>query len=393
MGSEQEDVERWVRHVREEVSRDEFCLFLMICWGLWKNRNGVLMEGKHRHAEGLVGGVSCYLVEFQRASGSRRVGIRLGGVDSWKPPEAGWVKVNYDGALFADGKEGGAGVVARSETGECVAWVSYRFVKPIYPEEVEAMAAREAALLVVQHGWPAIILEGDCASLIHKLQARETNFSTIGQLTQDIKCIVARSSCVFPLVHRAGNKVAHCLAPAILSSELLKSKDGFKGTLPIKISGGGVAGAVPNNGSGGAAAQETDGCNGECDAAVAAGCCGGAAQVQGGGNEFSGVGIAGAVPIDDSGGVAAQETDGCNGECDAATAAGGCGGVAQVQSGGEERFQSSGDVGSFETATADGEWLSKSPSPITSVAVVGYGSDTFDSKTLGAAKGDRGDAN
>ncbi|KAL0301902.1 UNVERIFIED_CONTAM: hypothetical protein Sradi_6467000 [Sesamum radiatum] len=375
MGSEQEDVERWVRHVWEEVSRDEFCLFLMICWGLWKNRNGVLMEGKHRHAEGLVAGVSCYLVEFQRASGSRRVGIRLGGVDSWKPPEAGWVKVNYDGALFADGKEGGPGVVARSETGECVAWVSYRFVKPIYPEEVEAMAAREAALLVVQHGWPPIILEGDCASLIHKLQARETNFSTIGQLTQDIKCIVARSSCVFPLVHRAGNKVAHCLArttgaftvgssnlpthvfqtlvsdletmpnknlnvlhrgrdviecfrdelwntAAILSSELLKSKDGFKGTLPIKISGGGVAGAVPNNGSGGAAAQETDGCNGECDAAVAAGCCGGAAQVQDGGNEFSGVGIAGAVPIDDSGGVAAQETDGCNGECDAATAAG-----------------------------------------------------------------------
>ncbi|KAK4401746.1 hypothetical protein Sango_0915300 [Sesamum angolense] len=86
-----------------------------------KNRNGDMMEGKHQHAEALVAGVSRYFVEFQRASGSRRVGIGLDGVASWKPPEAGWVKVNYDGALFADGKERGVGVVARSEIGDCVA--------------------------------------------------------------------------------------------------------------------------------------------------------------------------------------------------------------------------------------------------------------------------------
>ncbi|KAK4397431.1 hypothetical protein Sango_1579700 [Sesamum angolense] len=170
------------------------------------------MEGKHQHAEGLVAMVSRYLVELQRASGSRRVGIGLGGVDSWKPPEAGWVKVNYDVPLFADGKEGGVGVVARSKIGECVAWVSYLFAKIVYPEEVEAMAAREVALLAIRLSWPTIILEGDWASLVHKLQVRETDLSAIGPLTQDIKCIVVRSSCVFSLVRRAGNKVAHYLS-------------------------------------------------------------------------------------------------------------------------------------------------------------------------------------
>ncbi|KAL0410602.1 UNVERIFIED_CONTAM: hypothetical protein Slati_3649900 [Sesamum latifolium] len=65
----------------------------------------------------------------------------MNGAAGWKAPEGSWIKVNYDGALFSNGKEGVVGVVARPETGECVAWASYRFTKLVYPEEVEAMAA------------------------------------------------------------------------------------------------------------------------------------------------------------------------------------------------------------------------------------------------------------
>ncbi|KAL0442106.1 UNVERIFIED_CONTAM: hypothetical protein Sradi_0149500 [Sesamum radiatum] len=77
------------------------------------------------------------------------------------------------------------------------------------------MAVQEAALLVVRHGWPFFILERDYAFLVHKLQANEIDFSTVHPLTQDIKCIVVRFSCVFSLVQRTGNKIACYLARTI----------------------------------------------------------------------------------------------------------------------------------------------------------------------------------
>ncbi|KAK4415229.1 hypothetical protein Salat_2630200 [Sesamum alatum] len=101
-----------------------------------------------------------------------------------EPPAAGVVKINFDGAVFADGWEGGSGVVARSLEGECIAWASHRYVKPVFPELVEAIAVREAALLAIPFGWPRVCIEGDCAPrdgnrVAHSL-ARSDGAFTVG---------------------------------------------------------------------------------------------------------------------------------------------------------------------------------------------------------------------
>ncbi|KAL0325123.1 UNVERIFIED_CONTAM: putative mitochondrial protein [Sesamum radiatum] len=102
-------------------------------------------------------------------------------------PPPGCIKINFDDATFRKGLELGAGVVARDKNGACVAWLSRRFDRLGNAEIAEAMAAKEAIHLAVQRGWRSIIIEGDCANLIHKLQASEPDYSVTGPIVMDIQ--------------------------------------------------------------------------------------------------------------------------------------------------------------------------------------------------------------
>ncbi|KAL0415243.1 UNVERIFIED_CONTAM: hypothetical protein Slati_3356200 [Sesamum latifolium] len=88
----------------------------------------------------------------------------------WQTPETGYIKLNYDGATFAENSDVGIGIIARDSTGICVGWLSKRFHLKASPETIEALAAREAIQLGVRRGRKRIVLEGDCANLFHKLK-------------------------------------------------------------------------------------------------------------------------------------------------------------------------------------------------------------------------------
>lgn len=130
----------------------------------------------------------------------------------WRPPDVGWVKINFDGAVFRDGMEGGCGVVAQSDSGQCVVWAAFRFVQPVFPELAEALATREAVSLALRMGWRSVIFEGDCVSLIHKLQSNSGDLFVIGRVVRDIKFLVSSFSHSFSLVRRTGNRVTHSIA-------------------------------------------------------------------------------------------------------------------------------------------------------------------------------------
>ena len=61
-----------------------------------------------------------YLQEFQRARQcpTKKVRPRR---PQWKPPDAGYIKTNFDGAIFEDLHAAGIGVVIRDEHGEVIA--------------------------------------------------------------------------------------------------------------------------------------------------------------------------------------------------------------------------------------------------------------------------------
>ncbi|KAL0387847.1 UNVERIFIED_CONTAM: putative mitochondrial protein [Sesamum radiatum] len=104
----------------------------------------------------------------------------------WRPPENGFVKINYDVALFLD-------------TGDF--------------EIAEAWVARATIDLGIRFKRDKIIIEGDCANLVKQLVDREGYSSSTEVLIHDIFALCPQFlSCSFSLVHRQGNCVAHSLA-------------------------------------------------------------------------------------------------------------------------------------------------------------------------------------
>ncbi|KAL0437158.1 UNVERIFIED_CONTAM: hypothetical protein Sradi_0423700 [Sesamum radiatum] len=133
--------------------------------------------------------------------------------DRWSAPPLIVIKINFDGALFVNEWESGIGIVARDSAVSCLVWLSRRLPKCLPPELVEAMAAREALSIAQRLHWRRIILEGDCLSLIQKLQSGREDHSASGPITSDIFQLLSLfNSASYSFVRRSGNSVAHSLA-------------------------------------------------------------------------------------------------------------------------------------------------------------------------------------
>lgn len=89
-------------------------------------------------------------------------------VSIWKAPSAGYLKVNFDGALL--GKEcHSLGMVVR-DGGGCVVMAGVSQGIGCYgPEYVEAMACRWAMQQALEKGVETVIMEGESLGLISNL--------------------------------------------------------------------------------------------------------------------------------------------------------------------------------------------------------------------------------
>nr|XP_023923041.1 uncharacterized protein LOC112034451 [Quercus suber] len=138
---------------------------------------------------------------------------RTVGSSNWLCPQDGWVKANFDGAVFSEFNQSGVGVVIKDKNGAVMASCSEKILHAYKPDEVEALAALKAASLARDLGFQNVILEGDSLCLIKALKSAEDNLSPIGLLVDDVKW-VGRSfeQLVYSHVKRNGNSVAHSLA-------------------------------------------------------------------------------------------------------------------------------------------------------------------------------------
>ncbi|KAK7836541.1 hypothetical protein CFP56_022384 [Quercus suber] len=84
---------------------------VMICWGIWKNRNEIRHSGKDRRGTAIVKSSITLLDEFQAAIVKQ---MMLGPHKS----EVGQYKVNTDGVVFTKRKWVGFGVAVHNSKGE-----------------------------------------------------------------------------------------------------------------------------------------------------------------------------------------------------------------------------------------------------------------------------------
>ena len=92
------------------------------------------------------------------------------GDNKWQAPQAVFVKVNFDGAIFGELNKLGVGVVIRDNNGTILGSCSEKLSQAYKAEETEALAARKASMFAHELGFQRVILEGDALGLIQALK-------------------------------------------------------------------------------------------------------------------------------------------------------------------------------------------------------------------------------
>ena len=133
--------------------------------------------------------------------------------NKWRPPQAGFVKINFNGAVFDSSHSSGVGAVIRNHNEAVMASCAEILNQAYKAEEIEALAALKALQFAFDLGFQNAILEGDSLGLIKALKAKDHNLSPCGLLVEDVK-LVANSfvNLSYSHIKRNGNSVAHNLA-------------------------------------------------------------------------------------------------------------------------------------------------------------------------------------
>ncbi|KAK8921861.1 hypothetical protein KSP39_PZI020408 [Platanthera zijinensis] len=147
---------------------------------------------------------------------------------AWAPPPVGVVKINFYGATRGEPTLVGAGVVARDSSGKCLAWLSVHWAHFSSSALAEALSARLAVEMSLEFGWPSVLVEGDCATLIRLLRAGVVPFSLDRPIILDI-VVLARGipRIEFLFSGRMISRAAHVIAsisfrsPTALPSSVL----------------------------------------------------------------------------------------------------------------------------------------------------------------------------
>ncbi|KAL0436253.1 UNVERIFIED_CONTAM: putative ribonuclease H protein [Sesamum radiatum] len=207
------DVFAWFRLVASTLSNPDFSFFLGLCWAIWWCRNRKMFHGTCLTPDQTVCFAEQYIDSFLLQNADCPRAVVSDPCPRWHLPQVGIVKLNFDGALMDQGCMTGLGIIARDHNGSCLDWISTSISRRSHAELAESLAAREAIFLAYRRGWPSVVLEGDCASLIHKLGSNSCDFSDVGLVISDILVMTSLfTSCQFLFARRVCNSVAHLFA-------------------------------------------------------------------------------------------------------------------------------------------------------------------------------------
>ena len=191
---------------------DLFKLFAMTVSLIWFRRNQVRVGDSPTPLWMINTLASNNLLDFQRATAVLPLVPKIPTNIKWQLPPGGWLKVNFDGALFREKNLASLGCIIRNDKGLVMAAFTQLIPLPTSIETVEVLAARSAIGFAQELCLDQIILEGDSEITINALSKGGWESSSLGHIIKDIKAFAsAFNSLSFSHTCRLGNKVAHRL--------------------------------------------------------------------------------------------------------------------------------------------------------------------------------------
>ena len=144
-------------------------LFAAMAWSIWYQRNKFRLQDNPLPLHNIAGFAKNYLGEFK---GLDRLCPHCcrSILRRWLPPTTGFVKTNYDDAMFRESDNAGIGVVIRDSEGQVLAALSEQLVKTPSVEILELLVARRAVKFTAELGYAQFVCEGDSESVVNSLK-------------------------------------------------------------------------------------------------------------------------------------------------------------------------------------------------------------------------------
>ncbi|KAK9984219.1 hypothetical protein SO802_033744 [Lithocarpus litseifolius] len=161
-------------------------------WLIWHQRNLVLHGGNLQEPGRLNARASSFLAEYKEARSQLAVPVFNGLSQSWQPPEGMLYKLNFDAAVFTDITASGVGVIIRNEKGQVMAALSSKGPAVTDCKEAEVLAYRQAMEFAIDAGISDLIVEGDNTNVMRSIASAQTDWSRLGNLYDDIRCLAGR---------------------------------------------------------------------------------------------------------------------------------------------------------------------------------------------------------
>lgn len=132
---------------------------------------------------------------------------------TWKKPEIGWTKLNFDGSSKGRVGKASIGGVFRNDKAEFLLGYA-ESIGRASSTIAELRALRRGLELVLENGWSDVWLEGDAKTLVEIIvERRLVRSAEVQRHVGHINSIIPElNNCVVSHIYREGNRAAHKLA-------------------------------------------------------------------------------------------------------------------------------------------------------------------------------------
>ncbi|BFG35644.1 hypothetical protein CerSpe_219180 [Prunus speciosa] len=207
-------VHDWVLSCIDHLSHADLDLFFVTGWAIWEARNGKLWNNLTPKPEFTSSSTAVRLHDFVRACPQGAALSRGCTVPQiWIKPCTGSLKINVDGSWTAGNTDGGVGIVVRDSNGKFVVGRALHVDNVFSTLQVEAMAAREGAILAVEGDFNNVIFESDSLQIVSAIRSPSVDRSSVGPVVEDTKALLTQiTGDGFTHIRRVANGAAHRLA-------------------------------------------------------------------------------------------------------------------------------------------------------------------------------------
>ncbi|KAM6550249.1 hypothetical protein CsatB_000057 [Cannabis sativa] len=195
----------------------------MVIWAIWHARNELVWREKSLSAAEVILLARVVLNQWRNAQ-QRRLGslfVPSGSnvdLEHWVKPVMGKIKVNVDGAIFANDGKFGAAAVARDHDGRFIEAFRVLLEGFVDPAIAEVVGVKEALSWIKRHQWGRVEVETDSLVVVQAIRGylkvntdTSQSCSSLGMVVHD-HCESVLASIVWRLEGRFDPKVTGAFA-------------------------------------------------------------------------------------------------------------------------------------------------------------------------------------